>query len=63
METGTILEAMPWGAGRIKPQKGGDPVVFTERVFKASWQEAIKGRKVKYQLYTGGAEAKEVTPA
>lgn len=63
METGTISEAMSWGAGRLKPQKGGEPVVFTERVFKADWQEAIVGRKVKYQLYAGGAEAKEVIPA
>lgn len=59
MENGTIFEAMSFGVGRIRAERG-DTVVFTARVFDGPWATAVVGRGVSFIRYVNSNEAKRV---
>jgi hypothetical protein len=60
MEKGTIKDVMTWGAGTIDPDKGGERVRFTARVFQDVWGAAVPGAPVRFLRYVDSSEAKRV---
>ena len=63
MEQGIVHDAMDWGVGRITPDAGGALVIFTRRAATGNWQQYFPGRRVAFERYASGAEAKRVQPA
>lgn len=62
MEQGTVHDAMDWGVGRIDPDSHNGLVIFTRNVATGGWAQYFAGRRVQFERYATGGEAKRVMP-